>query len=327
MGSADRSDVMRTRTLAAAAAVLLLVAPVRAAAGYRAFVYPDRAKPDLVVAVDDFRINETVWDYGGLQYLWLDGPAGHFQLPFKRLRQIEVVRYIGRDASRADWTWYEVKVTGTGPDETYTGRLEIRVLRGVASGIPWYLFPSTQLDRGRSLYRIVFGEVDLPATIPWEPPAAAPAAPPPIEVIVPPPARPPQPPAPPVPTEAEVFAGLSLDELNRQKPLDDVYFDFDKSDLRPDGEAALRRNAEWLRKWPSVKVWIDGCADPRGTNEYNFGLGLRRADTIRAYLVSLGITLDRMDTVAVGETQLVCTEQTEECWARNRRGHFRITAK
>lgn len=280
----------------------------------------------MVVAVDDFRVNETVWDYGGLQYVWLDGPAGHFQLPFKRIRQIEFVRYIGRDVSRADWTWYEVKVTGTGPEETYTGRLEIRVLRGVAAGIPWYLFPSTQPDRGRSLYRIVFGDVPAPATIPWEPPSTAPV-PPAVEVVVPQPSRPPQPPAPPEPTEAEVFAGLSLDELNRQKPLDDVYFDFDKSDLRPDGEAALRRNAEWLRKWTSVKIWIDGCADPRGTNEYNFGLGLRRADTIRAYLVSLGITLDRMETVAVGETQLVCTEQTEECWARNRRGHFRITAK
>jgi peptidoglycan-associated lipoprotein len=318
---------MRTRTLAAvAAAVLLLVAPVRAVAGYRAFVYPDRAKPDLVVTVDDFRINETVWDYGGLQYVWLDGPAGHFQLPFKRIRQIEFLRQLGRDSARADWIWYDVTVTGTEPGETYSGRLEIRVLRGVAAGIPWYLFPATQPDRGRALYRIVFGDVNLPATVPWEPPAAAPA-PPPVAVVVPQPARPPQPPAPPAPTEDEIFASMSLDELNRQKPLDDVFFDFDKSDLRPDGEAALRRNAEWLRKWPSVKIWIDGCADPRGTNEYNFGLGLRRADTIRAYLVSLGITLDRMETVAVGETQLVCTEQTEECWARNRRGHFRITAK
>ena len=316
----------RTRSLAAAALVLALAAPLPAAAGYRAFVYPDRARPEMVVAVDDFRINETVWDYGGLQYVWLDGPAGHFQLPFKRIRQIEFVRHIGRDASRADWTWYEVKVTGTGPEETYTGRLEIRVLRGVAAGIPWYLFPSTQSDRGLSLYRIVFGDVPVAATIPWEPLSAAPA-PPAVEVVVRQPSGPPQPPAPPEPTEAEVFAGLSLDELNRQKPLDDVYFDFDKSDLRPDGEAALRRNAEWLRKWPTVRIWIDGCADPRGTNEYNFGLGLRRADTIRAYLVSLGITLDRMETVAVGETQLVCTEQTEECWARNRRGHFRITAK
>jgi peptidoglycan-associated lipoprotein len=318
---------MRRGTLvAAAAAVLMLVAPARAAAGYRAFVYPDRANPDLVVPVDDFRINETVWDYGGVQYVWLNGPAGHFQLPFKRIRQIEFLRFIGRDYSRADWTWYEVKVTGVNPDEAYTGRLEIRVLRGVATGIPWYLFPSTAADRGRSLYRIVFGDQPVPATIPWEPPAAA-TAPLPVEVVVPQPARPPQPPEPPAPSEADLFAKTSLDELNREKPLDDVYFDFDKSNIRPDAEATLRRNAEWLREWSSVKVRIDGCADPRGTNEYNFGLGMRRADTVRAFLVSQGIALDRIEVVAVGETQLVCTEQTEECWARNRRGSFLITAK
>jgi peptidoglycan-associated lipoprotein len=120
---------------------------------------------------------------------------------------------------------------------------------------------------------------------------------------------------------------MSLDELNRQNPLDDVFFDFDKSDIRPDAEATLRRNAAWLRKWPSVAVRVDGCADPRGTNEYNFGLGMRRADVIRAFLVSQGIALDRIEVVAVGETQLVCTDQNEECWARNRRGHFLITAK
>ena len=141
------------------------------------------------------------------------------------------------------------------------------------------------------------------------------------------PARPPQKPAPPVPTEEELFSRMSLADLNSQHPLDDVFFDFDKSDLRPDGEATLRRNAEWLRKWTSVKVRVDGCADPRGTNEYNFGLGLRRADIIRAFLVSQGIALDRIEVVAVGDTQLVCTEQTEACWSRNRRGSFLITAK
>ena len=318
---------MRTRTLVAAGLALLLfaatAAPARGAGGFRAIVYPDRTRPALSVFVDDFRINETVWDYGGVQYVWVNGPAGHFQLPFSRIQQIEFVRYVGRDYSRTDWTWYEVKVTGTEVGESYTGRLEIRVLRGVASGVPWYLFPSAETDRGRALYRIVFGDSDYPPTLPWEPPAAAPEAPP-IDVVVP---EPPRPPAPPAPSEADLFARTSLDDLNKQKPLDEVYFDFDKSDIRPDGEATLRRNAEWLRKWPSVKVRVDGCADPRGTNEYNFGLGMRRADTVRAFLVSQGIALERIEVVAVGETQLVCTEQTEECWARNRRGSFLITAK
>jgi peptidoglycan-associated lipoprotein len=318
---------MRTRTFAAiAAAVLVLGVPARAAAGFRAFVYPDRANPDMVVAVTDFRINETVWDFGGVQHVWVNGPAGHFQLPFSRIRQIEFVRHVGRDYSRADWTWYDVKVTGTREGESYTGRMEIRVLRGVAAGVPWFLFPSTETDRGRALYRIVIGDAPVPATIPWEPPASE-AAPPPLAVVVAEPPRPPQPPEPPAPSEEDLFARASVDDLNRQHPLDEVYFDFDKSDLRPDGEATLKRNAAWLRKWPTVKFRVDGCADPRGTNEYNFGLGMRRADTIRAYLASQGVALDRIEVVAVGETELVCTESTEECWARNRRGHFLITAK
>jgi peptidoglycan-associated lipoprotein len=318
---------MRTRTLVSAGLAILLctaaAAPARAAGGFRALVYPDRTRPALSVWVDDFRINETVWDYGGVQYVWVNGPAGHFQLPFKRIRQIEFVRYLGRDRTRTDWTWYEVKVSGTEPGESYDGRLQIRVLRGTAAGVPWYLFPSTEVDRGRSLYRIVFGDSDFPPTLPWEPPAAA-AEEVPLAVVVP---EPEQPPPPPALSDADRFAAISLDELNRQKPLDDVYFDFDRSDIRPDAEVTLRRNAAWLVKWPSVKVRVDGCADPRGTNEYNFGLGMRRADVVRAFLVSQGVAIDRIEVVAVGETQLVCTEQAEDCWARNRRGHFLITAK
>jgi peptidoglycan-associated lipoprotein len=321
--------VMRTRALVGlAAAVLALAGPAvpAAAGGFRAIVYPDRAQPDLAVAVEDFRINETVWDYGGVQYAWVKGPAGNFQLPFSRIQQIEFQRYVGPDVSKSDWIWYEVKVSGTGPGETYVGRMEIRVLRGVAAGVAWYLFPSTAADRGRALYRIVLGDVPVPATVPWEAGPAMRVAPP-LAVVVPQPAGRPLPPAPPVPSENDVFATLSVDDLNRQNPLDEVHFDFDKSDIRPDGEATLLRNAAWLKRWPSVKVRVDGCADPRGTNEYNFGLGMRRADTIRAFLVSQGIALDRMEVVAVGETQLVCTDSTEECWARNRRGHFRITEK
>lgn len=141
---------MRTRTLVAvAAAILVLVAPARAVGGFRAFVYPDRANPDLVVAVDNFRINETVWDFGGVQYVWVNGPAGHFQLPFARIRQVEFVRDVGRDFSRADWTWYEVKVTGIRPGESYTGRLQIRVLRGVAAGVPGTCSPRRKRTGGR----------------------------------------------------------------------------------------------------------------------------------------------------------------------------------
>jgi peptidoglycan-associated lipoprotein len=323
-------SVMRTHARSAAAIALLALAlgagPARAAGGAKAIVYPDRSKPDLAVPVDSFRINETVWDFGGVQYVWLDGPAGHFRLPFKRIRQIEVVKWLGLDTSRTDWVRYEVLVTGVKPGESYAGRIEIRVLSGVAAGVPWYLFPATNTDKGRQLYRIVFGDVPVPPTIPWETPPKATAAPP-VAVVVPPPARPPLPPSPPEPTEDERFGRLTVDDLNRQKPLDDVFFDFDKSSIRPDAEATLLKNAAWLKRWPSVRVRVDGCADPRGTNEYNFGLGMRRADTIRTFLAGQGIAPDRIEVVTLGETQLVCTEQTEACWARNRAGRFTITAK
>ncbi len=290
-------------------------------------MFPDRANPDLVVAVDDFRINETVWDYGGVQHVWVDGPAGHFQLPFRRIRQIEFVRHIGRDYSRADWTWYEVKVTGTNPDESYTGRMEIRVLRGVATGIPWYLFPSTDVDRGQALYRIVIGDVLVPATIPWEPPARRSAAS--SDRGRRASAR--------APAAAARAAGpdrrgaVRLDEPRRVEPAAAARRCLLR--FRQVGDPARRRGRAAPERGMapevavSVSVRVDGCADPRGTNEYNFGLGMRRADTIRAFLVSQGIALDRIEVVAVGETQLVCTEQTEACWARNRRGSFLITAK
>jgi peptidoglycan-associated lipoprotein len=308
-----------------AAGLAAVAAPASTAGGFRAIVYPDRTTPSLSVAVDDFRINETVWDFGGVQYLWVSGPAGHFQVPFSHIRQIEFERYVGLDATRPDWTWYDVKVTGVKAGESYQGRLEIRVMRGVAAGVPWYAYPATDADRGRLMYRIVFGDVAVPPTMPWEAPKAP--SPPPVAVVVQPPPQPAKPPAPAPPSEDDLFAKLTVDDVNRQKPLDDVFFDFDKSDLRPDGEATLLRNAAWLRRWPAVTVRIDGCADPRGTNEYNIGLGLRRADTVRAFLAAQGVAIERVSVQSLGESQLVCTEQTEACWARNRTGRFVITAK
>jgi peptidoglycan-associated lipoprotein len=320
---------MRRHALVATAvlAIVWLTAtpgPAFAASRYKAFVYPDRANPDLSVVIDDFRINETVWDSRGVQYVWVNGPAGHFQVPFSTIRQIEFLKYVGPNISKQDWAWYDVLVSSINAGETYTGRMEVRVMRGVAAGVPWYLYPMTEADRGRQLWRIVFGDSRVPPTIPWEAPKPAVAPAPPVALVVP--RRAPAPPPSP-PTEDDRFAKLSLADLNKQTPLDAVYFDFDKSDLRPDGEAALLRNAAWLKRWPSVKVRIDGCADPRGTNEYNISLGMRRADVVRALLVAQGVALERVDVLSIGASQLVCTEQTEACWARNRRGHFVITAK
>jgi peptidoglycan-associated lipoprotein len=102
----------------------------------------------------------------------------------------------------------------------------------------------------------------------------------------------------------------------------DAYFDFNKADIRPDAREALTKDAEFLRSYPSVHLTLEGHCDERGSTEYNLGLGARRAQAAKNYLVSLGITPDRMDTVSEGKEQPICTESSEECWQQNRRAHF-----
>jgi len=169
-----------------------------------------------------------------------------------------------------------------------------------------------------------------------KPPAQPPPPPPPPPAQVqstppPPPPAPPQPPRvpapPPAPTEAEIFARLSLQELNQSHPLEDVYFEFDKADLSTAARAGLQKDADWMRKWGSTRVTVEGHADSRGTNEYNLALGERRAAAVRDYLGTLGIPVARVSVVSKGEEEPVCREETEACWAKNRRGHFIITAK
>ena len=164
-------------------------------------------------------------------------------------------------------------------------------------------------------------------------PVPAPAPPPPVEQPAPPPPPPPTPapvpaPAPPpVLTEDEIFENKSLEALNAEQPLEHVSYELDSYTLSDAARAALDANAAWLRRWPSTRVTIEGHADSRGTNEYNLALGDRRAASAREYLVSLGIDAGRILTVSRGEEQPFCTEETESCWALNRRGYFVITAK
>jgi peptidoglycan-associated lipoprotein len=164
------------------------------------------------------------------------------------------------------------------------------------------------------------------------PPPPPPPAPP--VVAAPPPAPPPAPapaPAPAPPpralTEDEIFARKTVDELNAEMPLADVMFDLDQSTIRDDQRATLQRNADFLRRWTSVRVSVEGHADQRGTNEYNLALGERRSNAVKEYLVGLGIMGDRMVVISKGEETPVCTEEAEACYARNRRGHFVITGK
>ncbi|HWP58962.1 MAG TPA: peptidoglycan-associated lipoprotein Pal [Candidatus Acidoferrales bacterium] len=107
-------------------------------------------------------------------------------------------------------------------------------------------------------------------------------------------------------------------------PLKEVYFDFDRYDLRADARETLKANYEWLKANPSVQVQIEGHCDERGTNAYNMALGAKRAQSVKDYLVSLGIAADRLSTISYGEELPVCREQTEECWQKNRRAKFVI---
>lgn len=163
-------------------------------------------------------------------------------------------------------------------------------------------------------------EIPPPAPVAEEP--APPPPPPPLTAA---PAPPPGPAA--ALTEEEIFARKTLAELNAERPLSDVFFDFDQWQIRDDARAALQRNAEWLRRWTTTRITLEGHADERGTGEYNLALGDRRASAAKEYLASLGIASDRVLVVTKGEESPFCTEGHEGCWQQNRRGHFIFTAK
>ncbi len=107
----------------------------------------------------------------------------------------------------------------------------------------------------------------------------------------------------------------------------DIYFDFDKYDIRPDAKPVLEEVSSWILKNPSAKLLIEGHCDERGTNEYNLALGDRRAKATRDYLTALGVASKRIEMISYGEEKPLCTEQTEECWAKNRRAHFIIVTE
>jgi peptidoglycan-associated lipoprotein len=156
---------------------------------------------------------------------------------------------------------------------------------------------------------------------PPPPPPSPPAAP------EPPPPPPPPAPAPRPLTEEEVFSRKTVEELNAERPFADVSFDYDMSLIRDDQRAILQKNADYMRRWTSIRVTVEGHADARGTNEYNLALGERRGNAVKGYLVGLGVAAERMAVISKGEESPLCTEETEGCFARNRRGHFIITAK
>jgi peptidoglycan-associated lipoprotein len=125
------------------------------------------------------------------------------------------------------------------------------------------------------------------------------------------------PPPPPPPAQEVIdWDARFLQEVR------DAYFDFNKADIRADARDAIGKTAEFLRKYPQIKVTIEGRCDERGSTEYNLVLGDRRATAVKNYLVSLGISADRINTTSLGKERPLCTESTEACWQKNRVGHF-----
>jgi peptidoglycan-associated lipoprotein len=135
----------------------------------------------------------------------------------------------------------------------------------------------------------------------------------------PPPAQPAPMPAPVAATPAPSIVPGSAEDL-RVNVGDTVHFDYDKYSIMDTDKTTLQRQAAWLGKYPSVRVAVEGHADERGTREYNLALGARRANAVREYLVSLGVSAARVETVSYGKERPMCSESTESCWAQNRRG-------
>lgn len=106
--------------------------------------------------------------------------------------------------------------------------------------------------------------------------------------------------------------------------LQNVYFDFDRSTLMPASKDILKKNAQWLSENPNVAVQIQGHCDYRGTIEYNYGLGQRRADNVRNYLIKQGLDQSKLHTISYGEEYPVDPGRTEEACAKNRRAEFRV---
>src|SRR2546427_2209148 len=116
-------------------------------------------------------------------------------------------------------------------------------------------------------------------------------------------------------------ASININELFRQN-VQTIYFDFDKSDLRPDQVSRLEADASWLKEHRGLKFTVEGNCDQRGSEEYNLALGDRRANRVKEFLIKEGVDPSTIKTMSYGEEHPVCREATEECYQKNRRAAF-----
>ncbi len=190
-----------------------------------------------------------------------------------------------------------------------------------------------------SLFLAVALAVTLAAACgPKQPPVARPV-PPPSNTPAPTDATPTQPVVPtsavvrdtpvvPAPAMSEdPMASRTIDDLNRESPLQAVFFEFDADELTSGARGGLEANVTILKKYPTWLVTIEGHCDERGTAEYNLALGERRAVAAKSYLISMGIPAERFRTVSYGKEFPFDPGHDESAWARNRRAHFVITGK
>src|SRR4029079_14823948 len=106
---------------------------------------------------------------------------------------------------------------------------------------------------------------------------------------------------------------------------DTVHFASNEYNIEDNDKTTLQRQATWLQKYPSIRIIVEGDCDERGTREYNLALGARRANAVKEFLVSLGVSASRVETISYGKEHPMCTQSTEDCWAQNRRGVTGIT--
>jgi peptidoglycan-associated lipoprotein len=125
---------------------------------------------------------------------------------------------------------------------------------------------------------------------------------------------PPPPPPPPPPS-------VSDEDLFNQN-IKDIYFDYDKYDVRPDQQSSMSADSQFLGAHTNINITIEGHCDERGSTEYNIALGDKRASTVKNALVGAGIDANRIKTISYGKEKPFCTESNEACWQQNRRGHF-----
>jgi len=125
------------------------------------------------------------------------------------------------------------------------------------------------------------------------------------------------------PVQSSIVAG-SIQDF-RVNVGDTVHFEYNEYNVTDEDKGILQRQSTWLQRYPQVRITVEGHCDERGTREYNLALGARRANAVKEYHESLGVSASRLDTISYGKERPICTESDDNCWAQNRRGVSTIT--